>query len=95
MQAFQSLVDMMLKGEADIVSNVVFDGQRQIVKNITNNTAITNNTKPSVTIGDIHVTCPGVTEQQVAEEHGSVIGKEIDKQFSGFHNDTDQMSRIR
>jgi len=43
----------------------------------------------------MHVTCPGVTEQQVAEQLGNVIGKELNKQFSGFHNYTDQMSRIR
>lgn len=70
-------------------------------KEITNNTAISNaaNSKPSVTIGDIHITCPGVTEQQVAERLGNVIGnvigKELDKQFGGFHSYTDQMSRMR
>lgn len=56
---------------------------------------IANNNKPNVHIGDIHVTCPGVTEQQVAERLGGVIGKELDKQFNGFHNYVDQMSRIR
>ena len=51
--------------------------------------------KPSVTIGDIHVTCPGVTSQQVAEQVGYVIGDELNRQFNGFHNYTDQMSRVR
>lgn len=60
------------------------------VNNVTN-----NSNKPNVTIGDIHVTCPGVTSQQVAEQLGGVIGKELDKQFSGFHNYVDQQSRIR
>ena len=58
------------------------------VNNVTNN-------KPSIIIGDINVTCPGVTEQQVAERLGSVLGKELDRQFNGFHNYTDQMSRTR
>lgn len=60
------------------------------VNNVTN-----NNNKPSVTIGDIHVTCPGVTEQQVAQHIVGVLKKELDKEFSGFYNYTDQMSRIR
>lgn len=100
-KAFEPLLNKWLSGEEEIISNAVFDGQKQLekwTKEITNNTAIsniTNNTKPSVIIGDIYVTCPGVTEQQVAEHLGSVIGKELDKQFSGFHNYTDQMSRIR
>ena len=38
------------------------------VNNVTN-----NNSKPSINIGDIHVTCPGVTEQQVAERIGGVL----------------------
>ena len=66
-------------------------------REINNSTAINSVTtnKPTVSIGNIHVTCPGVTEQQVAEKLGGVIGKELDKQFSGFHNYTDQLSRIR
>ncbi|MBD5463231.1 MAG: phage tail tape measure protein [Lachnospiraceae bacterium] len=99
MQKFQPLVDKMLKGEADIMSNAMIDHQKQIeqmVRDITTtNIAANTNNKPSVAIGDIHVTCPGVTEQQVAEKLGGVIGKELDKQFNGFHNYTDQMSRIR
>ena len=99
MQKFQPLVDKMLKGEADIMSNAMIDHQKQIeqmVRDITTTNIATNtNNKPSVAIGDIHVTCPGVTEQQVAEKLGGVIGKELDKQFNGFHNYTDQMSRIR
>jgi len=64
------------------------DGNAGNVNNVTNN-------KPSIIIGDINVTCPGVTEQQVAERLGSVLGKELDRQFNGFHNYTDQMSRTR
>ena len=99
MQKIQPLVDKMLKGETDIMSNAMIDHQKQIeqmVRDITTtNIAANTNNKPSVAIGDIHVTCPGVTEQQVAEKLGGVIGKELDKQFNGFHNYTDQMSRIR
>lgn len=60
------------------------------VNNVTN-----NNSKPSINIGDIHVTCPGDTEQQVAERIGGVLDKELDKKFNGFSNYTDQRSRMR
>lgn len=81
-----------------LVPNSYYEHNRQIdqmVNRITNISNISNNNKPSVVLGDIHVTCPGVTSQQVAEQLGGVIGKELDKQFSGFHNYVDQQSRIR
>lgn len=59
------------------------------ISNITNNN---RNVQPMINIGDI--ICPGVTEQQVAARLSSVIGKELDKQFNGFHNYADQMSRV-
>lgn len=96
-QKAQPFVDKILKGEIDIATNAMIEHQKQmeqIVRNITTTNVITNN-KPSVSIGDIHVTCPGVTEQQVAEKLGGVIEKELDKQFSGFRNYADQYSRIR
>lgn len=46
-------------------------------------------------VNNINVTCPGVTEQQVAERIGGVLDKELDKKFNGFHNYVDQQSRIR
>ena len=103
LQKCQPLVDKILSGQKDIVSNAVFEHQKQIeqiVKEITNNTAINNisntkNVQPSVNIGDIHVTCPGVTDQQVANRLGNVIEKKLNEKFSGFHNYADQQSRIR
>ena len=56
---------------------------------------VTNNRNVQPVVNNINVTCPGVTEQQVAERLGSVLDKELDKKFSGFYNYTDQMSRIR
>ena len=100
MKAFEPLVAKIQKGE-EVFSNAMFEHQKQMekwTKEITNNTAIsniTNNRNVQPVVNHINVTCPGVTEQQVAERLGNVIGKELDKQFSGFHNYTDQMSRIR
>lgn len=102
LQKFQPLVDKILSGEETIVSNAVFEGQRQFEKwtnEITNNTAINNivnnNRNMQPVVNHINVTCPGVTSQQVAEQIGNVLDKELDKRFNGFSNWTDQMSRRR
>lgn len=67
----------------------------EMVSHITNNSIVNNTRNMQPVVNNINVTCPGVTSQQVAEQLGSVIGKELDRQFSGFHNYTDQMSRVR
>ncbi|WWR16839.1 hypothetical protein V1224_05245 [Lachnospiraceae bacterium JLR.KK008] len=65
-----------------------------MLRQITNSTVVMNNNKPSITIGDIHVTCPGVTRQQVAEQLGYAIGDELNKQFNGLSLYAYQDSRI-
>lgn len=71
-----------------------------LVKQITNSSVVTNNNnnfanhRPSVTIGDIHVTCPGVTRQQVAEQLGYTIEDRLDQCFNGFSVYADQNSKI-
>lgn len=67
----------------------------QLANHISNISNISNNRNVQPMVNHINVTCPGVTSQQVAEQLGGVIGKELDKQFSGFHNYVDQQSRIR
>lgn len=97
-QKFDAYFKSMDGNLEKLVPNSYYEHQRQMedmAKQITNISNISNSNKPSVSIGDIHVTCPGVTSQQVAEQLGGVIGKELDKQFNGFSNWTDQMSRRR
>ena len=90
-KAFEPLLNKWLSGEEDIISNAVFEGQRQMerwTKEITNNTAINNITNKNVQqpiVNNINVTCPGVTSQQVAEQIGDVLDKELDKKFNGLH----------
>lgn len=96
-------VKSILKSEQEIaltvhemqkqINNGIMSGINSVTNTAINN--ISNNNKPSVVIGDINVTCPGVTSQQVAEQLGGVLGKELDKQFNGFNNYVDQQSRIR
>lgn len=93
-QKFQPLVDKMLKGEADIISNAVFDHQKhmeKIVKEITNNTAINNisNTKniQPVVHQEIHVTLPNVTNESGFET--------FKRQLVGMQNDALQRAYTR
>ena len=68
----------------------------EIEKSVTNVNNVTNNNRNmQPVVNHINVTCPGVTSQQVAEQLGGVLGKELDKQFNGFNNYVDQQSRIR
>lgn len=81
-----------------LVPNSFYEYNRQmndVVNQITNSSIVNNNRNAQPVVNHINVTCPGVTSQQVAEQLGGVIGKELDKQFSGFHNYVDQQSRIR
>lgn len=96
-------VKSILKSEQEIaltvhemqkqINNGIMSGINSVTNTAINN--ISNNNKPGVVIGDINVTCPGVTSQQVAEQIGSVLGKELNKKFSGMHLEAEQRSRIR
>ena len=57
------------------INNGIMSGINSVTNTAINN--ISNNNKPSVVIGDINVTCPGVTSQQVMREVGDVLGKQI------------------
>ena len=60
------------------------------------NSVVNNrNIQPNITFGDIHVTCPGVTDKQVAEKLPGVLDEALDNKFRGFSNLADQYSRIR
>ena len=103
MQKFQPLVNKILDGQIDIASTAMFEHQKQMERladTINNNSVINNianNNRPSVKIDNINVTCPGVTEKQVAEKLPYVLDGAVDealeRKFSGFSNLADQWSR--
>lgn len=66
-------------------------GQMQNVASQITNSSLTNKNQPSVHVGDIHITCPGVTSKEVAKQ----VGVELNHMFTGLHLDADQQSRIR
>ncbi len=65
----------------------------KMVRDITAANMITNNKniQPNIRIGDIRITCPGVTSREVAAQ----VGSELNRLFSGFHLYTEQQSAIR
>ncbi|MDE6846136.1 MAG: phage tail tape measure protein [Lachnospiraceae bacterium] len=99
-KAFEPFVKRIQSGQEQLITNAMFEGQKQFEKwtnQITNNAAISNiaNNKSTVTIGDIHVTCPGVTSQQVAEQLGDVLDKKLNEKFNGLHLQAIQQSMMR
>ncbi len=99
MQKWNAYMDSINGNVEKLIPYSVNDHNRQMseaarrISNVSN--VVNNNRNVQPVVNHINVTCPGVTEQQVAERLGKVIGKELDKQFNGFHNYVDQMSRIR
>jgi len=79
-----------------LTTNAMYEQSRQmqeVINQVNNNTSIINNRNQPITFGDIHVTCPGVTEQQVARYVPGAVKEELRKEFSGFSNLADQWSR--
>lgn len=76
-----------------LVPNSTYEHNQQmqeVINQINNSSVVNKNSRP-VTIGDINITCPGVTSQEVAKQ----IGVELNNMFNGLHLEADQRSRIR
>ncbi len=81
-----------------LVPNSFYEQNREwnkLADQISYANSVVNNRNVQPVVNNINVTCPGVTEQQVAERIGGVLDKELDKKFNGFSNYTDQRSRMR
>lgn len=65
------------------LNSIAFDirketGMGRLLESVNNvNNVTNNNNKPSISIGNINVTCPGVTSQEVMREVGDALGKQI------------------
>ena len=98
-QKFDAYFKSMDGNLEKLVPNSFYEHQKQMedmAKQINYVSSVTNNNRNmQPVVNHINVTCPGVTSQQVAEQLGGVLGKELDKQFNGFNNYVDQQSRIR
>ncbi len=65
----------------------------KMVRDITAANIITNNKniQPNIRIGDIRITCPGVTSREVAAQ----VGTEVNRLFSGLHLYVEQQNTVR
>ncbi len=64
-----------------------YTGHVNTINSITNN----RNLRPNINVGGIHISCPGITSQEVARQ----VGAALENMFSGLHNYADQYARIR
>ncbi len=76
-----------------LMPNSMYERSQQLynVANQITNSRLTNKNQPNVHVGDIHITCPGVTSKEVAKQ----VGVELNHMFNGLHLDADQQSRLR
>lgn len=86
--ALKDNLDKMTYDIAGISSNV-----RNIATNITN---VRNDSGNTMTInGGINVTCPGVTEAEVAKNIGGALREQLNGMFTGFALKADQLAMRR
>ena len=97
LQKFQNYFSGLESRGETMYNSALVDHQKQMeqmVNSITNNSNVINNTKnvqPSINVGDIHITCPGVTSYEVMKE----VKTQINNEVRGLRNYADQQSRIR
>ncbi len=97
LQKFQNYFSGLESRGEKMYNSALADHQKQMeqmVNSITNNSNVINNTKnvqPSINVGDIHITCPGVTSYEVMKE----VKTQINNEVRGLRNYADQQSRIR
>lgn len=78
-QAYFDSLDNAMDALAVPVQEIQKD-MKTAVQQISNINNVNNNRAQNVNVGDIHITCPGVTSQEVMRE----VGKAMNQQFSGF-----------
>ena len=81
-EKFNAYISKMGKDVSSVMAPVdsIQTNMARTINGISPANNITNTGIHQVTIGDIHVTCPGVTSQEVARQ----VGVELNRQFSGF-----------
>lgn len=78
-QAYFDSLDNAMDALAVPVQEIQKD-MKTAVQQISNINNVNNSRAQNVNVGDIHITCPGVTSQEVMRE----VGKAMNQQFSGL-----------
>lgn len=92
-QKFDTYMSSMGNKVEAIAQNAAYEQSRQMneaARQITNSNIINNHNQPGVMVGDVHITCPGVTSQEVAKQ----VGTELNNIFSGLSLKAYQMANI-
>lgn len=96
MQKFDAYFNSMDGNIEKLVPNSVYDHQKQMenmVKQINYVSSVVNNNRnvQQPVHNEIHITCPGVTSKEVAQQ----VGIELNNMFSGLHLEAMQQSMMR
>lgn len=96
MQKFDAYFNSMDGNIEKLVPNSVYEHQRQMedmAKQINYVSSIVNNTRnvQQPVHNEIHITCPGVTSKEVAQQ----VGVELNNMFNGLHLEAMQQSMMR
>ena len=96
---YGNMDDNVEKIQKNLSQHLVIEHNQQMNKEvnefINRSSSVVNNrnVQPNITFGDIHVTCPGVTDKQVAQYVPGAVKEELRKEFTGFSNLADQWVR--
>ena len=92
---FNNYLESIDHNVSKLATSAMYENGRQIQEaaNQINSSTNINNTRnqPTINVGGISITCPGVTSQEVMKN----VGIALDEKFRGFSNYADQQSRIR
>lgn len=96
MQKFDAYFNSMDGNIEKLVPNSVYEHQRQMedmAKQINYVSSVVNNNRnvQQPVHNEIHITCPGVTSKEVAQQ----VGVELNNMFNGLHLEAMQQSMIR
>ena len=91
----QSFAPLLQEMDRHLAVSAMYEHRRQteqMIRDITTTNLIYNNSNMQPAIhGGVHITCPGVTSQEVARQ----VGAELNHMFHGLHNYADQQSSVR
>lgn len=90
----QSFAPLLQEMDRHLTASAISEHRRQMEQTIrelaTTNTFYHNQHMQPAIHGGVHITCPGVTSQEVARQ----VGAELNHMFHGLHNYADQQSSV-
>ncbi len=94
MQKYNTYLESIDGNLEKMLPPAVYEQGKQMadaVSRAANSSVVNNQNMQPVSIGDIHITCPGITSQEVARQ----VGDQLNQMFRGLHLDAIQRSTMR